>query len=146
MAYSEKQKKEILEFICDQLIEGKSLRRICLDSKDMPNAATIFRWMADEESEYATIIARARNVQADALFDDMSDLVNRMIDEGLDPSAVRTAIWAKQWQAGKLKPKKYGDRIENINTNTNHDVKLTDPKDVDEAAQAYMDMINGSKK
>lgn len=112
MAYSDEQKKEILEFICDELIEGKSLRRICLDNKDMPNAATIFRWMADEESEYATIIARARNVQADALFDDMSDLINRMIDEGLDPTAVKTAIWAKQWQAGKLKPKKYGDKID----------------------------------
>lgn len=111
-SYSEQEKKQILESICDQLIEGKSLRRICMDDKTMPNASTIFRWMADEESEYATIIARARNVQADALFDDMSDLINRMIDEGLDPTAVKTAIWAKQWQAGKLKPKKYGDKID----------------------------------
>lgn len=114
-----------------------------MDDADMPDRVTICRWMADEESEYATIITRARQIQADALFDDMSDLINRMIDEGLDPTAVKTAIWAKQWQAGKLKPRKYGDKLQTENVNTNHNITLTDPKDVDEAARAYMDMING---
>ncbi len=121
MEYSEERKKKILEEICDKLIEGQSLRRICMDSKDLPNAATIFRWMGDDDSEYATIIARARSVQADALFDDMSDLVNRMVEDGLDHNVTKTAIWAKQWQASKLRPKKYGDKLEV----TNNDPKMS---------------------
>ena len=109
MRYSAEQKKKILKDITDRLVGGESLKKICMD-KDMPDKATIFRWMGSDE-EFATIIARAREAQADSLFDDMTDLTNRMVDEKLDPQMVRVAIWAKQWQAAKLKPKLYGDKV-----------------------------------
>ena len=107
MTYSEEQKKDILESICDRLVEGESLRKISMD-KNMPSKSTLFKWM-EEDEYFRTTIARARDLQAEALFDDMTHLINRMLEEDIDANKIKTAIWAKQWQAGKLKPKKYGD-------------------------------------
>lgn len=100
-------KEEILETVCEGLLNGKSLRKICLED-GMPNKSTILRWLSADD-EFATIIARARDLQAEALFDDMTDIVNDMLDQKVESNAAKTAIWAKQWQASKLKPKKYGD-------------------------------------
>lgn len=103
------EKEKTLEIVCEGLLNGKSLRKICLE-EGMPNKSTILRWL-NEEDEFATIIARARDLQADSLFDDMTEIVNNMVSGEIDANVARTAIWAKQWQASKLKPKKYGDKL-----------------------------------
>ena len=117
LSYSE----ELAERICNELAEGKSLRTICL-ADDVPSQGTIFRWLADERfTKFRESYARAREAQADAIFDEILDIADDgandyMGDDGsYNGDAVQRArlrIDARKWMAGKLRPKVYGDKIE----------------------------------
>ena len=56
--------------------------------------------------------ARAMSMQADALDDDIADVVADIRSGELDPQAGRVIIWAHQWRASKMRPMRYGDRID----------------------------------
>jgi hypothetical protein len=118
--------EELTDAICERIAEGESLRTICTDD-GMPNKATVFRWLAKHD-EFATKYAHARDVQADLLVDEMTDIADdgsndwmeRKDDDGnnigwrengeaLRRSALR--ISTRQWIAEKLKPKKYGTKV-----------------------------------
>lgn len=116
---------EIGDTICELIADGRSLRSICLDD-DMPGKSTVFRWLGAEEA-FRDQYARAREAQADALFDDIIDIADdgsndwmerhdseggnigwRENGEALNRSKIR--IDARKWMAGKLRPKVYGDK------------------------------------
>lgn len=106
--------------ICERIAAGESLRAICAEG-GMPNASTVIRWLAagdDDmvagvESEFAGFCkqyARAREQQADADADRISQLAAETLEGKHDPAAARVALDALKWSAGKRNPKKYGDR------------------------------------
>ncbi len=105
-AYSE----ELAAAICDRLINGESLVRIC-KSEGMPDRSTVLRWQASLP-EFAAKCARARDGQADFLHDDMAEIEDKVADGTMDPAAARVILSSKQWRASKLAPKKYGDRTQ----------------------------------
>lgn len=109
--------------ICDRLCAGESLRTICRDDH-MPACSTVFRWMAANEV-FREQYARAREVQADAIFEDILDIADDgtndwMMRRGEDDAGwvangehiqrSRLRVDARKWMAGKLAPKKYGDK------------------------------------
>lgn len=120
---------EIADYICGELANARSLRSICLQ-EGMPNQTTVFRWLADERYEsFRKQYAHAREAQADAIFDEILDIADdgsndwmeRRDDQGgnigwkengeaLQRSRLR--VDARKWMAGKLRPKKYGDKLE----------------------------------
>ena len=116
-----RERKKTLGAVVDRLIEGESLREICA-TKGMPNKSTILRWLDDDE-DLATTMARARGMQADALDDDIQEVVNAVRKGTLEPHAGQVIIRAHQWRAGKMKPKKYGDRQ---TVNMNHKIENLD--------------------
>jgi len=117
---------EIAEAICEALVEGRSLRSICA-AADMPAASTVFRWLAANEA-FRDRYARAREAQADALFDEILDIADDgakdyVVDRDSDGSEhkrvdhehisrAKLRVDARKWMASKLLPKKYGDRVE----------------------------------
>jgi hypothetical protein len=56
---------EVAWAICDRLVEGESLRRICSDA-GMPGKATVFRWIA-RHKEFRDRYISARDFQAEAM-------------------------------------------------------------------------------
>ena len=69
-----------------------------------------------KDAEIATSIARARVAQQDYIVDDcqrMADTAN-----GDNWQVIRLRIATRQWAAGKLAPKKYGDKIQNEQSGT----------------------------
>jgi hypothetical protein len=64
--------QETADAICEGLIDGKSLRTICAGD-DMPHKATVCRWLAVNET-FRDQYARAREAQADALFDEILNI------------------------------------------------------------------------
>lgn len=116
--------------ICERLADGESLRSICRD-EGMPGKATVFRWLQKHES-FRDQYTRARESQADALFDEILDIADEQCtmvraskhgsrdDDGdgntevvYDTVAVqrnRLRIDARKWMAGKMRPKVYGDK------------------------------------
>ena len=116
--------QEAFDEICERIANGESLRSICA-SDGMPNKASVFRWMAGEEAQpLRDQYARARDAQADTLFDEILDIADdasgdlietedggtRLNAEHVQRSRLR--IDARKWMAGKLRPKVYGDRLE----------------------------------
>ena len=91
--------------ICDMIAAGSSLRKICARD-DMPDQTTVFRWLANNEN-FRLQYARAREAQADTYADEIPDIA----DDEADPQRARVRIDARKWAAGKLRPKKYGERV-----------------------------------
>lgn len=98
--------EEVADMICQELMAGKSLRTICA-MEGMPAASTVYAWLG-QYREFSAQYARAREVQADVLADEMIEIA----DTEPDPNRARVMIDARKWLASKLRPKKYGDRVE----------------------------------
>lgn len=98
---------EIANAICEALIEGKSLRAIC-KADGMPSASTVCRWLG-QNAEFREQYAHARDAQADTIADETLAIAD---DEELDPQDKRVRIDTRKWLAGKLKPKRYGDKLQ----------------------------------
>lgn len=103
--------REIADTICERLIEGESLRTICL-ADEMPSKATICRWLATHD-EFRDQYAHAREFQADTLFDESLDIADATGANASDVQRDRLRVDTRKWMAGKLRPKKYGDKIVN---------------------------------
>ena len=126
MARPSKYSQKLADDICEQLVNGKSLRTICSTAK-MPNRSTVFRWLAENEV-FRDQYAHARDEQADTLADEIIDIadtavigekvkkdargkvVERTTGDMVERSRLR--IDARKWYAGKLRPKKYGDKVQ----------------------------------
>ncbi|MGV2110143.1 terminase small subunit protein [Agrobacterium salinitolerans] len=116
---------DVADAICERISEGESLRSIC-EGEDMPSKSTVFRWLADDEM-FRDQYARAREAQADALFDEILSIADtpqvgekRKVKEdgGVEISTGdmiehrRLQVDARKWMASKLQPKKYGDKLD----------------------------------
>jgi hypothetical protein len=93
----------------------------------MPDRATVYRWLL-EQPAFCDKYARAREEQADTLADEIiaiadespeinevrdknGDVIDIKIDSGY-VAYQKQRIEARKWTAMKLKPKKYGDKLE----------------------------------
>jgi hypothetical protein len=113
--------QEIADAICERISDGESLRAICRD-EDMPNKATVFRWLA-AYAQFGDQYARAREAQAEALADEIVEIADESsCDTYVDDNGnqrtnaevvarSKLRVDARKWVASKLLPKKYGDKI-----------------------------------
>lgn len=130
---------ELTASICVRLAEGESLRSICRDD-DMPSLATIFVWLG-KHPEFVDQYARAREEQAETLASEIIDIADEectMVKSSKHPSAAkdgedelevvfdstavarnRLRVDARKWVAAKLKPKVYGDKIQQEHSGPN---------------------------
>jgi hypothetical protein len=116
---------ELADKICSQLAEGKSMRTIC-KADDMPDASTVFRWLRSKP-EFCQQYTRAKDESADALVDEMLDIADEASNDWMevhDPenpgyrfngehvNRSRLRVDTRKWVASKLKPKKYGEKLD----------------------------------
>lgn len=99
---------EVGDRICRLIVEGKSLRKICT-RKDMPSLSTAMKWLR-ETREFAQQYAHARDSAGDTFADYIVDLVEKASERNYN--SMRVKIDALKWIASKLKPRRYGDRLE----------------------------------
>jgi hypothetical protein len=97
-----------IQALCEHVTLGKSLSNYC-KKKNTPAVSTMLTWMINNPT-YAEQYAHAREARADARADKIDDIVQQVLDKKIDPNAARVAIDAIKWQAGKEKPKRYGDK------------------------------------
>lgn len=64
----------------------------------------------NSDASFAATIARAREAGQDALTAETIDIADDATEENVQSAKLR--IWARQWYASKLAPKKYGDKIQ----------------------------------
>jgi len=125
MARPSKYSQQLADTICDLLVDGKSLRTICSTAK-MPSRSTVIRWLAENEA-FRNQYARARELQADTLAEEILDIADKAVlgerlkkdgkgkvlerQTGDMVERSKLMIDARKWYAGKLQPKKYGERV-----------------------------------
>ena len=116
--------QEKADAICERLADGESMRSICRD-ENMPSTTAVLRWLSTNES-FRSQYAHARELQADALADQILDISNTpemgetetTKEWGTEVKRAdmiehrRLQIEARKWYAGKLRPKVYGNNIE----------------------------------
>lgn len=102
--------QETRETILEQIAEGKSLREVCRQD-GMPGFRTVMEWL-DAEEDFRTKYARAREAQADVLFDGMASIEDKVEAGELKPDAARVILDSQRWRAEKLKPKAYGAKVD----------------------------------
>lgn len=117
--------QELADNICAQLATGVSLRTVC-KGEGMPSLQTIFNWFRTKQG-FVEQYTRAKEESADALADEIMDIsddghndwmsvwygeteVRKVDNEAVQRSKLR--VDTRKWIASKLKPKKYGDKID----------------------------------
>ena len=98
--------QELATEICNELIEGKSLREICR-RKDMPDLSTVLDWAKNKE-EFSVQYMRARDMQAEGFVDQLLDITKQEDDT----AKARLMSDNIKWIACKVIPKKYGDKTQ----------------------------------
>ncbi|MBX4954309.1 terminase small subunit protein [Rhizobium lentis] len=117
----------LASIICERIADGESLRSICRD-ETMPGKSTVLAWLADDDkADFRTKYAQAREIQADGFVDEMVEIADdgsndwmernfgeetRWVENGEALRRSQLRIATRQWIAEKLKPKKYGSKVE----------------------------------
>lgn len=118
---------ELADAICAEIVQGYSLRTIC-KAETMPSCTTVFNWLR-KHPDFVEQYEKAKAEQADALAEELLDIADDgsndwMEKTGKDGESVgwslngehvqrsRLRIDTRKWIASKLKPKKYGDKVD----------------------------------
>ena len=131
-------REKTIGHICDQLVtSSKGLGSIInagYEGHGLPTYTTIMQWLS-EDSEISERYARAKEAQADFMADELMEIADSDVEMVVDQNGIarrdsvdvnhkRLRVDTRKWVAAKLKPKKYGDKIDMTATVTHAD--LTD--------------------
>lgn len=117
---------ELFERICNRIAtSADGLQKICAENG--LSSVSFYSWISGDEN-LLNRYARARDIQADLLADqiieiadDSSNDTKTIVNKAGEPIEVENIEWtnrsklrveARKWIAAKLKPKKYGDKLE----------------------------------
>ena len=122
---------DLCHAICSRLAEGESLRSICRDEA-FPSLSTVMYWLLDaDKKEFLEQYEIARDIQADLMAEELleiaddgtNDWMERELQGGRTIDVVNTEhiqrsrlrVDVRKWTMSKLKPKKYGDKLDLTN-------------------------------
>lgn len=132
---------ELCDRICAELAAGISLRTVCKPD-DMPSAVTVFAWMR-KYPDFLKQYEVAKTESADALAEEMLDIADDGTNDWMEAhdregecigyklngehvQRSRLRVDTRKWIAAKLKPKKYGDKVQTELSGTINHTSLTD--------------------
>ena len=101
---------EVMARVCAQISAGQSLRSAC-NTADLPDNATVLRWIAADDS-FREMYDRARVNRGDAFGEQVSEIAAGVLAKEIDPNVGRVAGDLLKWSAARMAPRYYGDRIE----------------------------------
>ena len=100
--------EELIEEFLNRIIEGESLRSICRD-ENMPALRTVMNWISKDEI-FMQQYTHAKKLQVDLKMDAIVETARTADPENVQ--CVRLVVDAMKWEASKLIPKKYGDKLD----------------------------------
>jgi hypothetical protein len=128
-------KMAVMTVICDYMrTSSLGLHFMCKTTPDLPTAAAVLKWfdeerMAGGETPLIDMYARAKESQADYMADEMIEIADNGKNDYMDQarrangevdrvpdhehmSRSRLRVDTRKFIAAKLKPRKYGDKLE----------------------------------
>lgn len=116
--------------ICRRIAEKESLRSICKDPK-MPNISTVIDWVLQGNKDdapknlqqFSAQYDYAREIQLEAFMDESNDIADDGSNDWMEKNGKsqvdheyiqrsKLRVETRKWFASRLKPKKYGDKIQ----------------------------------
>lgn len=128
----------VVHALVGRISSGEGIVAIC-KSSDMPAESTVYLRMA-QDTEFRRVIAQAREAQQDREADKTVELADEATIENWQ--VIKLRIWARQWRAGKLAPKRYGDKLE---LSGDKDNPLTIAVGVEKSLDAKLDRLIGRR-
>jgi len=120
----------------EQIAAGKSLRQVA-EALDISSPSRITE-LAASDPTFALQYARAQELRADIHADRIETVAAELLDGSrTDSQAARVAIDALKWTASKLRPKRYGDKLQ-LDADVRMQVELVDAT----AVQAVATLIS----
>lgn len=111
--------KELADDICRKLGNGASLRTVLL-AEEMPGMETVWRWLRENEefrAQYVLATEERTESQQEMLIEMGDQAISHA--ESSDPKAANAVVSAYKlkadnlkWSMSKMKPKKYGDKVD----------------------------------
>jgi hypothetical protein len=107
---------EMADTICQAIGGGMSLRRLCKDNDDVPDAQTVRRWMLGQGippehlASFRLNYGEARRLYEEHVFEELGDVRT----EGGQADVPRDTLWSNnvKWSLARMNRAKYGDRSE----------------------------------
>ena len=118
--------QEMADSICEGITLGLSIRSV-LKPEGMPAISTFYKWLREHE-EFSKQYARATEERTEAMSEDILDIADdgtndymeitrddgssyyQLNGEHLQRSRLR--VETRKWLMAKMKPKKYGDKLD----------------------------------
>ena len=123
MAYSQHDKDRIINTICEEVCNGRSLRDIIAKDKGLISMPVFYEWLDADENK-AKQYVRACNIRQEILFEEILEISdNNSVDHtpftgGVVVQRDKLRADSRKWILSKMNPKKYGDKTD-ITTNGN---------------------------
>lgn len=108
MGRPSKRTPKTVEELLVRISMGRSVANVCTD-EDMPDARTVFRWIAENE-DFRQAYARACANRSLVYADTIGDIAKGVMAGKIPPDAGRVAIDSYKWIAARLMPKYYGEK------------------------------------
>jgi hypothetical protein len=110
--------------VLEQIAAGKSLRQVA-EQFGISSPSRITE-LAASDPTFALQYARAQELRADIHADRIETVAAELLDGSrTDSQAARVAIDALKWTASKLRPKRYGDKLQ-LDADVRMQVELVD--------------------
>lgn len=119
--------QEIADRICAEIASStKSLRTICMPD-EMPCVQTVLKWLREDKDGFLAHYTRAKEEQADFMTEEMIEIaddgtndymtitkgdISYNVEDKEVTSRSKLRVETRKWAASKLKPKKYGDKLD----------------------------------
>lgn len=94
------------ERICDEVAGGRVLEQIAIEEPWAPSIRTIDKWR-HEHPEFNAKYQAAVHLRAEKMAQEILEVAD---DLQIDPEDRKVMIAARQWLAGKISPKDWGER------------------------------------
>ena len=105
-------REKVIDHICGELAtSSKGIGKILkegYEGQELPAYSKIMLWVSEDDLLWDKY-ARAKSEQADFMADEMLEIAD---DDQNDWQRARLRVDTRKWLASKLKPKKYGERLQ----------------------------------
>ena len=139
MAWDYQDKEKVFDEIIERIYNGESIR-VILKDHGMPSTRTFYNWV-DSNPEYVKQYARACEVRADNIFEEILDISDNTSNDSIvtENGEIPNSEWinrsrlkvdARKWVVSKLHPKKYGEKLD-IEANVKHEKPIFNGIDLD---------------
>jgi Bacteriophage Sf6, terminase small subunit-like len=103
----------LADSVCFLVSQGASVRHVCSEHSIDPKQ--FYRWLESSESVRQQY-ARAKEKAADKMAGEIVEIADNATPQ--DAHVARLKVDARKWVAAKLLPPNYGDRLAEVNVNT----------------------------